>query len=97
MSFSPEITLGNILSIVAFTAAVFGAFYGMRSKMDVFQILVKQSNERFARMEARHEQRLTRLEDNTDRLTTLVQQIVGRCEERTRWDGHERRERARRG
>lgn len=96
MDFSPEITLGNILSIVAFSAAVLGAFYGLKSKLEVFSVIVQQYNERFARMELRHEQRLTKLEENNQQLTVMVQQLIGRSEEHIRWHGEERRERQRR-
>ena len=85
MSFSNEITAGNILTAVAFAVAVMTAFYGLKSKLDLFSTLME-------RMEARHEQRLTKLETNERTLTGLVQQLIGQNEERVRWDGLDRRE-----
>lgn len=77
--------------MVAFVAAVFGAFYGLRGKLDVVATLMAQHNDRVERMERRHEERLTKLEDNDHRLTMMVQQLIGQNDERIRWDGHERR------
>lgn len=91
MNFNPEVTLGNILTIATFVVAVVGAFYTLKGKSDVLIIIIQQYNERFARMETRHEQRLTKLEDNDQKLTQMVQQLIGQNEERRRWDGHERR------
>jgi demethoxyubiquinone hydroxylase (CLK1/Coq7/Cat5 family) len=85
MNFSGEITAGNIMTAVAFAIAVMTAFHGLKSKLDLFAALME-------RMEARHEQRLTKLETNERTLTGLVQQLIGQNEERVRWDGLDRRE-----
>lgn len=85
MNFSGEITLGNVLTAVAFAAAVFAAFYGLKGKLDLFAALME-------RMEARHDERLTKLETNERTLTGLVQQLIGQNEERVRWDGADRRD-----
>lgn len=92
MNFNPEITLGNILTIAAFVTAVAGAFYGLKSRMDVFQVMIQQYADNFAATERRHEQRLTKLEDNDARLTGIVQELIGQNAERIRWDGHDRRD-----
>ena len=89
MNWNPEITLGNLLTSVAFIAAVLTAFHGLKAKLDLFSTLME-------RMEARHEQRLTKLETNERTLTGLVQQLIGQNEERVRWDGLDRRDHDRR-
>lgn len=91
MNFTPEITTGNLLTIAAFVFAVIGGFYGLRGRLDVVTALMAQHNSRVERMEQRHEQRLTKLEDNDYRLTVMVQQLIGKTDERSRWDGAERR------
>ena len=91
MNFTGEVTLGNLLTMVAFIGGAIGAFYGLKSKLDVFATLIEQHNANVKSMEARHEQRLTRLEDNEKKLTQMVQQLIGQNEERVRWDGLERR------
>ena len=96
MHFNPEITLGNVLTIAAFVTAVLGAFYGLKTKMEVFTVLIQQYSDRFAQMEVRHDQRLRKLEDNNEKITSLVQHLMGQNDERVRWDGNERRERSRR-
>jgi hypothetical protein len=96
VNFTGEITLGNLLTVAAFLGAVVSAFYGLRGKLDVVAALMEQHNKRVEQMERRHEQRLTKLEENDHKLTEMVQQLIGQNDERVRWDGHERRARDRR-
>jgi len=90
MNYTPEITFGNILTIVAFVVAVIGAFYGLKGKMDVFVVMMQHNNDRIVRMENRPEQRLTKIEENDLRLTSIVQEIIGQNSIRERWDDNRR-------
>lgn len=91
MSFNPEITLGNLFTVIAGAGGFIGAYYALKARVDVFAALIEKHNERVERMENRHEQRLTMLENNYRILSEMVQQIRGQQEERSRWDGHDRR------
>jgi hypothetical protein len=91
MNFNPEVTLGNLLTVSSCLILVVSAFNGLKGKLDVVAALMREHNSRVERMEMRHEQRLTKLEENDARLTTMVQQLIGQNEERLRWDGGERR------
>lgn len=91
MTFTPEITTGNLLTVIAFVVSVIGMFYGLKGKAEVMFALFEEHNKRVERMETRHEQRLTQLEQNHRTLTDVVQQLIGQDTERRRWDGLERR------
>lgn len=92
MNFNPEITFGNIVTIVTFAIAVASGFYGLRGKLDVFVVMMEHNNDRFQRMEQRHELRLTKLEDNDLRLTSIVQELIGQNSIRERWDDNRRQQ-----
>lgn len=91
MTFNGEIQLGHLLIASSMVLSVIGAFYKIQSKLDIFQHLLESYNARTDRLEKRHEERLTLLEQNERRLTNVVERIVGQNEERIRWDGLERR------
>ena len=96
MTWSPEITLGNVLMVVTLIVAVASAFHGLKGQMAVIVASIDADRQRMNRLEIRHEQRMTKLEENDHRLTEIVQQLIGQQNERSRWDGPERRSTQRR-
>lgn len=96
MNYSPDITLGNIIMVVTLIVAVAGAYHGLKGQIAVIVASIAADRERLNRLEQRHEQRMSKLEDNDQRLTQIVQQLMGQQVERDRWDGPERRKQMRR-
>lgn len=96
MNYSPEVSLGNIIMIVTLIVAVAGAFHGLKGQMGVIVASIDADRARMNRLEVRHEQRMTKLEENDHRLTEIVQQLIGQQAERARWDGPDRRQNTRR-
>jgi hypothetical protein len=91
MNFNPEVTLGNIFTICAFTIGVLSAYYGLKARSDVFAKIIEHAIERMDRMERRHEERMTQGEENHRSLREIVDRMVGERDERRLWDGRERR------
>ena len=96
MQFDPTITNGNILTAATMVVTVLGAYYSLKGELAIFRQLLQSHNDRVDRLERRHEERLTMLEQNERKLTTALERIIGQNEERVRWDGLERRETDRR-
>lgn len=96
MTYTPELSLGNILLVVTMIVAIAGGYHGIKGQIAVIVTSMAADRERFNRLERRHEERMTKLEDNDHRLTEIVQQLMGQQAERDRWEGPDRRQHTRR-